>query len=258
MIELKKQSTAVSVETDKNDINLKKPTTKGEDGKDGKDGEDGGYYKPFINEYCDLYFTPTKPDMPSVPMKNIRGNRGEKGEAGKDGVDGFSPNVYIGDLENGKTIHIVTKEGTKSFNIYNGKDGADGKAKLTINSKYYANDWVNGVIWSAMYSNTGEANFFAIEPLPENAYIVDMSVRWEGVDYRLNEMHYNGLLHPDTVIGIHKKQLLESTFGFYHMGRVYNDYDGIFTTDVQMMGTSAEGFTVYYIECEEGDINENT
>lgn len=250
MIELIKQTGAIEVKEDKANINLNKPTLKGED------GEDGGYYIPYINEYCELYFTPTKPDMPKVNGRNIRGNRGEKGEAGADGKDGFNPNVYLGDLENGTRVYIVTKEGTKQFDVLNGKDGKDGTAKVTIKSKYYANDFIEGVVWCSLYASTGEVNFMICEPLPDNAYIVDIVPRSYGVDYRLTEMFYNGMLHPETVINIHHKPIPDETFGYYIVGRTYNDYDGTFTTALQMMDyEAAQGFTLYYIECDEVEVN---
>ena len=134
----------------------------------------------------------------------------------------------------------------------NGEDGKDGSAQITVKSKYYANDFVEGVAWCSMYASTGEVNFMVCEPLPENVYILDIVVRSYGEDYRLDEMFYNGMLHPETVIKIHHKPIYEPTFGYYLVGRTYNDYDGTFSQALQMMDyEAAQGFTLYYTEIEE-------
>lgn len=248
MIELKKQSAApVPVDTgDLKNINLNKQVLK---------GENGGYYIPYINQYCDLYFTPTKPDMPSVPMKNIRGNKGEKGEAGKDGADGYSPKVYLGDLDNGTRVYIVTKEGTTQFDVLNGKDGKDGEAKLTVKSKYYANDWSEGAIYPTYYSNSGEISYFTMEDLTD-VLIVDIAVRYNGVDYLLKELPYKGMSTGDIVISIPRKPIYVEGMG-YVVARTHNDYDGFLYMAAVSWDTAIEGFTVYYIGCEEVGVVEN-
>lgn len=245
MIELIKQTGAVEVKEEKANIKLNKPTLKGED------GEDGGYYIPYINEYCELYFTPTKPDMPKVNGRNIRGNRGEKGEAGADGKDGFSPNVYLGDLENGTRVYIVTKEGTKQFDVLNGKDG---ETTLKIKSKYFANDWANAIIMPNTLSGSGEIAFITLENLPENIYIVDVSVRYYGVDYRLHELAYYGEVSASTVIEIPRKPVYSIDNNWYIMGRIHEDWENNKITDAAVFwDENLEGFTVYYVECDEAE-----
>ena len=254
MIELKKQSAAVSVEAEQKKIDFKKPTTKGEDGKDGKDGADGGYYIPYINEYCELYFTPTKPDMPKVNGRNIRGNKGEKGDSGADGKDGFSPNVYLGNLENGTRVYIVTKDGTKSFDVLNGKDG---EAKVTVKSKYYTNDWATSLIMPNIISGSGEIAFITMEDMPDNIYIVDVSVHYNGVEYRLHDLVYYGEVSASTVVEIPRKPVYSKDNNWYIVARTHEDYESNKISDAAVFwDTNLEGFTVYYIECDEVEVIE--
>ena len=250
MIELTNKKANISLSKDNDNIEYNKELLK---------GEDGGYYVPFVNNYGDLNWTPTKADMPRVDTKNIKGARGAKGEDGKDGEDGFSPTVSIGVIENGHQVNINDANGLKSFNVYNGKDGKDGTATITVKSKYYANDWADGCIYPDAYAGNGEIVYFIVEPLPDNAYILDISARYNGEDYRLNTLPYRNLVHPNSIVDIPKKQVEEPSWGMYVIGRIIDiSNSGDYYNDVINSSETVQGFTVYYYECVEGDNNENT
>lgn len=90
----------------------------GEPGKDGKDGEPGkdGY----------------------TPVKGVDYFDGENGKDGADGYtpkknvdyfdgkDGFAPSVAVEDIEGGHRVTITDKDGEKTFDIMDGKDGEGG------------------------------------------------------------------------------------------------------------------------------------
>lgn len=64
--------------------------------------------------------------------QGVKGDKGDKGEKGADGIngtngtDGVSPTVSVTETSNGHTVAITDVNGTQSFNVLNGKDGASG------------------------------------------------------------------------------------------------------------------------------------
>ena len=83
----------------------------------------------------------TLTDGTEINLGNIRGADGAKGADGKDGingkdgvngtdgtngVDGVSPTVEVTEITGGHTVAITDKNGTKTFDVLNGKDGASG------------------------------------------------------------------------------------------------------------------------------------
>lgn len=59
-------------------------------------------------------------------VHNLGNVRGEKGKDGTKGTDGVSPTVSVTETTNGHTVAITDANGTRSFNVLNGKDGKDG------------------------------------------------------------------------------------------------------------------------------------
>ena len=59
-------------------------------------------------------------------LGNIRGEKGAQGIKGTNGTNGVSPTVSITETTNGHTVAITDVNGTQSFNVLNGKDGASG------------------------------------------------------------------------------------------------------------------------------------
>ena len=91
-------------------------------------------------------------------LGNVRGEKGAQGEKGADGIngtngtDGVSPTVSVTETTNGHTVAITDVNGTQSFNILNGKDGASGGSSGGGSAITYAYDteiatgetWVDG------------------------------------------------------------------------------------------------------------------
>lgn len=71
-------------------------------------------------------------------LGNVRGEKGDKGATGAKGADGrngidgakgtdgVSPTVAVTEITNGHTVAITDVNGTQSFEVLNGKDGASG------------------------------------------------------------------------------------------------------------------------------------
>ena len=86
---------------------------------------------------------------------NVRGEKGAQGEKGADGTNGtngVSPTVSVTETTNGHTVAITDVNGTQSFNVLNGKDGASGGSSGGGSAITYAYDteiatgetWVDG------------------------------------------------------------------------------------------------------------------
>lgn len=56
----------------------------------------------------------------------INGKDGVNGTDGTNGVDGVSPTVEVTEITGGHTVAITDKNGTKTFDVLDGKDGKDG------------------------------------------------------------------------------------------------------------------------------------
>lgn len=99
-------------------------------------------------------------------LGNVRGEKGDKGATGAKGADGrngidgakgtdgVSPTVAVTETTNGHTVAITDVNGTQSFEVLNGKDGASGSssggASSTSGGDIYSNDeiaigtWIDG------------------------------------------------------------------------------------------------------------------
>lgn len=89
-------------------------------------------------------------------LGNVRGEKGDKGATGAKGADGrngidgakgtdgVSPTVAVTETTNGHTVAITDVNGTQSFEVLNGKDGASGSssggASSTSGGDIYSND----------------------------------------------------------------------------------------------------------------------
>ena len=102
-------------------------------GTNGKDGT-GIQMVKLVN--YELIVTLT--DGTEINLGNVRGAKGADGKDGingKDGVngtdgingiDGVSPTVEVTEITGGHNVAITDKNGTKTFDVLNGKDGASG------------------------------------------------------------------------------------------------------------------------------------
>ena len=64
-------------------------------------------------------------DLIAIGVAAANGGSGG-GTNGKDGKDGYSPTVNVTEIDNGHKVNITDKNGTKSFDVLNGKKGDKG------------------------------------------------------------------------------------------------------------------------------------
>jgi hypothetical protein len=111
----------------------------GEQGIPGIAGADGITYTPsigtvnIVESVSDASAT-VEIDAETNTVKfnfNIpKGKDGEDGIVGRDGIDGVSPTVEVLSTDTGHTVKVTDKDGLKSFDVSNGKDGKDGSTYI--------------------------------------------------------------------------------------------------------------------------------
>lgn len=80
------------------------------------DGQNGATFYPDVSEDGILSWTNDR-ELPNPTPRKVRG---------EDGKDGFSPIVSVTDIEGGHKVTIADKEGEKTFDVMDGKDGQGG------------------------------------------------------------------------------------------------------------------------------------
>lgn len=74
-------------------------------------------------------------------LGNVRGEQGAKGDKGTNGNDGFSPTVEVTNITDGHKVTITDKNGAKSFDVKDGKNGTSGTSADL--SGYYTKEEVD-------------------------------------------------------------------------------------------------------------------
>lgn len=117
---------------------------------------------------------------------------------------------------------------------------------VALKSKYYANDWDNGVIG---FDLTGADTFFGFfEPLPDNAFVYDFSVEFNGKTYMSSELYSESLISNTSTLNVFGKPEFNSNYGIYLAARTGNDSDGTLYGDISADMGTVTGFTLYYLE----------
>lgn len=108
----------------------------GADGQPGKDGADGA--KGDKGDKGDRGLQGAQGIQGERGEQGQKGEKGEKGDPGtngkdgadgqpgKDGADGFSPVVDVENIDGGHRVTITDKDGDKTFDVMDGKDGQGG------------------------------------------------------------------------------------------------------------------------------------
>ena len=79
--------------------------------------------------------------------KGAKGDKGDKGEKGADGINGFSPTVEVTNITDGHKVTITDKNGIKSFDVKDGKNGTSGSGAADL-SGYYTKSEVDSKLKS--------------------------------------------------------------------------------------------------------------
>lgn len=196
--------------------------------------------------------------IPSVSSEGVLSWENDKGlgnpEAinikGDKGVDGFSPIITVSPEANGNTLSITDASSpTKTVFIPN------GTSKVTLHSKYYANDTANGIVESGLGSY--DAFIETANPLPNNAVVYDVGIWYESnslplKEYRGIELYAKGLISSTGFLEIISSAALdESYYGGYGVARLVDENDGTLLTSIKMYDGCTKGFTVYYMVGDE-------
>ena len=130
------------------------------------------------------------------------------------------------------------------------ENGTISTKNIALKSKYYANDWSEGVITSAKYSKT--LDFMISEEYPNNRIITNISVCFEKdgetVEHSLSKLYVIGMLDGSPLINVFSKTEFNEDSGFYTVAFLTNASDSEFFNKVSAGDASVVGFKVYYIE----------
>lgn len=147
----------------------------------GQDGKDGATFTPSVSEDGVISWTNDQ-ELPNPAPVNIKGEKGDKGDTGangkngtngvdgKDGKDGFSPVVAVDDIENGHRVTITDKDGAKSFDVMDGKDGQGGGGVASWNDLTDKPDF-------APIATSGSWNDLTDKPFGE---VPAFDIQWNG------------------------------------------------------------------------------
>ena len=136
----------------------------------------------------------------------------------------------------------------------NGSLTYDGKVVggLVLKSRYYSNDWTNGIVDSGIGSYDAFLGIF--EPLPDNAIIYDIGIWYEKTDgevkeYKGIELYTSELISSDGSFEIFANPNFYSDYlQGYGVGRINDTGVGILLNSIKSNDGKTKGFTVYYYE----------
>lgn len=174
-------------------------------------------------------------------LESLKGEKGDKG---------FSPIITVSPETNGNTLSI-TNENSPTETVFI----PNGTSKVTLHSKYYANDTANGI----MESGLGSYDVFieTANPLPNNAVVYDVGIRYESdslplKEYRGIDLYTKGLISSIGFLEIISSAALdESYYGGYAVARLVDENDGTLLSSIKMYDGCTKGFTVYYMVGDE-------
>lgn len=123
-----------------------------------------------------------------------------------------------------------------------------------MGSKYYENNWVDGVL-NANIISSPSVMFFIGDEYPENRIITDISVRYEKdgklCDCSLFEMMINGLISGSSIITVAKRPVIDENTGFYsvaNISKIGEINESPFFAGVSISNEEYKGFTVHWLE----------
>lgn len=175
--------------------------------------------------------------------------RGMGSETDGGSINGSAPSADGHSHENKNVLDLLSADG--EILMYNGKSIGGG---VTSGSKFYNNDWVEGIINYDTFA-TPSVIFEINEDYPENRIITDISVRWERdgeeIDYSLFELLTNLQISGASTFSISRKPVYDKFNDIYIVAQIANIgestvspfYAAVLTSD-----SAIKGFTVHYLE----------
>ncbi len=123
-----------------------------------------------------------------------------------------------------------------------------------MGSKYYENNWVDGVL-NANIISSPSVMFLIGDEYPENRIITDISVRYEKdgklCDCSLFKMMINGLISGSSIITVAKRPVIDENTGFYsvaNISKIGEINESPFFAGVSISNEEYKGFTVHWLE----------
>lgn len=182
----------------------------------GQDGKDGATFTPSVSEDGVISWTNDR-ELPNPAPVNIKGEKGDKGDTGangkngtngvdgKDGKDGFSPVVAVDDIENGHRVTITDKDGAKSFDVMDGKDGQGGGGVASWNDLTDKPDF-------APIATSGSWNDLTDKPFGDESH---EPIVWDGNTEGLEADPIIGQMYKISETGVRKDELIGATLRGY-------------------------------------------
>ena len=139
-------------------------------------GENGATFTPSVSSEGVISWTNDK-DLPNPESVNIKGPAGADGHQGTDGV---SPTVTVTQITGGHQISITDAQGTNTFNVMDGSDGAAGQIGPA---------GANGTTFTPSVSNAGVISWSndGGKQNPQSVYLVAAVIAalptWNGGNY---------------------------------------------------------------------------
>ena len=176
----------------------------------------------------------------------------ENGKLTFDGDEvGGSPDENSHSHENKSVLDGLSADGDNL--LFNGKNIGGGTGSAVLGSKYYANNWGDGLIIVDAISS-GTVDFLINEDYPENRIITDILVHInEGgtvEQYSFARLYSNGELGGTSAPFICSKPELNSAYSLYTVAFISNlsATSSNFYSRLSISDTAIEGFTVRYME----------
>lgn len=130
------------------------------------------------------------------------------------------------------------------------ENGTISTKKIVLESKYYANDWSEGVIAASRYPET--LDFAISEEYSDNRIIVDVSVCFENdgeaSEYSLSKLYALNMLGTSPSINISLKPQHNNDYGMFIVAFITGAQSSDFFNKVATSDASIVGLKVYYIE----------
>ena len=130
------------------------------------------------------------------------------------------------------------------------KNGTISATSIALKSKYYANDWSEGLISASRYPET--LDFAISEEYSDNRIIVDVSVCFENdgevSEYSLSKLYALNMLGASPSINISLKPQQNNDYSMFIVAFVTGAQSSEFFNKVATSDASLVGLKVYYIE----------
>ena len=130
------------------------------------------------------------------------------------------------------------------------ENGTISATSVALKSKYYANDWSEGLISASRYPET--LDFAISEEYSDNRIIVDVSVCFENdgevSEYSLSKLYALNMLGASPSINISLKPQQNNDYSMFIVAFVTGAQSSEFFNKVATSDASLVGLKVYYIE----------